>query len=123
VFLRRQVVRQHFSNPAPFDSHLNRIATSATKGPEDYVPMMPYLQVFVVGEVLRRGVMGAPDRRAGVYAFLILFSLSQYIFFAPLYWFWIMRKAQGKPICQVQRGDIEMLEFDGGQLESNPSLP
>lgn len=64
----------------------------------DYVPLMPYLQIFVVGEVLRQGVSGPPERRPGVQAFLVLYSLTEYAFFAPLYWFWMLRRAQGKPL-------------------------
>lgn len=68
--------------------------------------MMPYLQIFPVGEVLRQGVMGPPERRIGVLVFLIVFSLTQYAVFAPLYWFWMFRRASGRPICYEQRRDI-----------------
>jgi len=64
----------------------------------DYVPMMPYLQIFVVSEVLRRGVSGPPEQRAGTQVFLALFSATQYAVFAPVYWFWMLRRAQGKPL-------------------------
>jgi hypothetical protein len=72
----------------------------------DYVPMMPYLQIFPMAEVLRRGVIGPPERRTGVQVFLIVFSLTQYAVFAPLYWFWMARRACGRPICYEQRTDI-----------------
>src|SRR6185295_16217444 len=47
----------------------------------DNVPLMPYLQIFMVGEVLRRGVIGPPDRRLGVQVFLLVYSLMQYSVF------------------------------------------
>src|SRR5215203_3437622 len=53
----------------------------------DFVPVMPYLQIFPVAEVLRRGVIGPPERRVGVQLFLIVLSITQYAVFAPLYWF------------------------------------
>jgi hypothetical protein len=68
--------------------------------------MMPYLQIFPVAEVLRRGVMGPPERRTGVQVFLIILSLTQYAMFAPVYWFWMARRASGRPICYEQRKDI-----------------
>ena len=60
---------------------------------------MPYLQIFVLAEVLRRGVTGSPERRIGVQVFLALLSITQYAVFAPVYWFWMFRRAQGRPIC------------------------
>ncbi|HRJ47734.1 MAG TPA: hypothetical protein PKY38_10275 [Opitutaceae bacterium] len=64
---------------------------------------MPYLQVFVAAEVLRKGVIGAPERKVGVNAFLAIYSIAQYSIFAPFYWFWMIRRASGKPICEEQR--------------------
>ena len=72
----------------------------------DYVAVMPYLQVLVIGEVLRRGVMGAPERRIGPNVFLGLLALSQFAVFAPVYWFWMIRRAIGKPICVERRVPI-----------------
>jgi hypothetical protein len=73
----------------------------------DFVPLMPYLQIYVVAEVLRRGVTGPPERRLGTQVFLVIFSLKQYAFFAPLYWFWMLRRAQGRPICQAVEVELE----------------
>ena len=72
----------------------------------DYVPLMPYLYIFPSAEILRRGVMGPPERRVGVQLFLIVFAFSQYSVFAPIYWFWMYRRSTGRPICQEQRKDI-----------------
>jgi hypothetical protein len=65
----------------------------------DYVAVMPYLQVFVVGELFRRGVSGLPERRKGVQCFLVIYSLCEYTIFAPVYWFWMYRRSRGGPIC------------------------
>jgi len=72
----------------------------------DCVMFMPYLQIFCVSSIFRAGVLGPPDRRFGANFFLFLYSLTQYSFFAPLYWFWMLRKAQGKPICDENRKPI-----------------
>lgn len=64
----------------------------------EYVVLMPYLQIFTVGEVLRRGVTGPPEKGFAIKAGLVVYSLTQYAVFAPLYWFWMARKARGKPI-------------------------
>jgi len=76
----------------------------------DYVAVMPYLQIFVVGEALRKGVIGPPERRIGVQAFLIVFAVAEYAFFAPVYWFWMLRRALGRPICVERREPIEVEE-------------
>jgi hypothetical protein len=60
--------------------------------------MMHYLQIYVLAEVLRRGVAGAPERRVGVQLFLASLSAVQYAIFAPVYWYWMFRRARGRPI-------------------------
>jgi hypothetical protein len=72
----------------------------------DCVPLMHYLQIFPMGELLRRGVMGPPERRAGVQFFLIVFSTTQYALFAPVYWYWMARRASGRPIGFEVRRDL-----------------
>ena len=76
----------------------------------DLVALMPYPQVFVIGELFRNGVMGPPERRRGVQIFLVVYSAAQYGIFAPLYWFWMLRKAQGEPICHEGRKDFSFAE-------------
>lgn len=76
----------------------------------EYVALNPYLQLFLVGEVLRKGVIGPPERRVGVQVFLVVFSLGQYAVFAPIYWYWMVRRAQGKPICAERRREIKFEE-------------
>jgi hypothetical protein len=71
---------------------------------------MPYLYVFVLGESMRRGVMGPPEKGVARAVFLILFSACQYAIFAPIYWFWMERKARGRPICEDKRPKFEIDE-------------
>jgi len=74
----------------------------------EFVPYMPYLQNFMVGELLRKGVLGPPEHRKGVMVFLVVFATAEYAVFAPWYWFWLIRKAQGHPICAETRKDLEL---------------
>lgn len=69
----------------------------------DHVALMPYLQIFVAGEALRRGVLGPPERRVGVQVFLVLYSCTQFLVFAPVYWLWMIRRAMGRPIGEERR--------------------
>ena len=72
----------------------------------EFVTLMPYLQIFATGEVFRKGVMGPPEKRKRVLVFLFLYSLGEYSVFAPLYWFWMICRATGQPICNEQRKDL-----------------
>ncbi len=76
----------------------------------EYVTMMPYLQIFATGEVLRRGVMGTPETGFARKALFVIYSASEYAFFAPVYWFWMVRKAGGKPICHARRQELKFEE-------------
>lgn len=79
----------------------------------EFVAAMPYLHIFPTGEILRRGVMGSPDTGflpATGFAFL---SATQYGPFVPVYWFWMARKALGKPICQLRRVDLGFEDSPG----------
>jgi hypothetical protein len=63
---------------------------------------MPYLYIFAGGEIMRRGVVGAPEkcllRSIGHITLLVQF----YAVFAPFYWYWMFRKTRGKPICKTR---------------------
>ena len=72
----------------------------------DFAALDPYQQLFLVGDGFRKGVIGPPDKRVGVQTFLILFAIAQYSFFAPVYWFWMVRRAIGKPICSSYRKEF-----------------
>jgi len=78
----------------------------------EYLTVMPYLQLFVVGEILQRGVVGEPERRGWVTFGFIVISVVEYAFFAPLYWFWMYRRAVGRPICDRGRPELTVEETD-----------
>ena len=78
------------------------------KATGEFVAWMPYLQLFLVGEIFRKGVLGPPDKRKGPLIFLVLYSLSEYAVFAPLYWFWLFRRARGRPICCEVRKPLQI---------------
>jgi hypothetical protein len=72
----------------------------------EFAVVMPYMQIFPVGDMLRSGVSGPPEPRWGVQVFLVLVSLTQYSIFAPVYWYWMFRRAAGRPICAASRHEI-----------------
>lgn len=76
----------------------------------EFVATMPYLYIFQQGEFFRRGVMGAPERRKDVLFFQALYAAANYSFFVPLYWFWMVRRAQGRPICEERRREMQFEE-------------
>lgn len=69
----------------------------------NYAATMPFVYVYLEGEFWRRGVSGPPERGIGRHIFLTLYSAAAYGLFAPVYWFWMIRKAKGRPICEVWR--------------------
>lgn len=78
----------------------------------EYVTTMPYLYIFTYGELLRRGVTGPPDKSSGRFLGFAVFSAAQYSLFFPVYWFWLIRKACGKPIGQPSRPDLKFVDPD-----------
>jgi hypothetical protein len=48
---------------------------------------MPYEQLFSIGEVLRNGTNGSVKRTPLTVAGYLLLSFSEYVIFAPLYWY------------------------------------
>ncbi len=84
----------------------------------DRVAAMHYLNVFVVGELVRQGVSGPPERRWGVKAFLVVLGALQYSVFAPIYWYWLWRRARGRPICN---GERPQLPFEEASTERPPA--
>ena len=71
-----------------------------------YVATMPYLNIFLDGEIFRRGVMGPPEKRKSVLFFQAFYAAANYSFFVPIYWFWMIRRAQGRPICEEKRREL-----------------
>lgn len=84
----------------------------------EYVTTMPYLHIFAYAELLRRGVTGPPDKSLGRFLGFAVFSVAQYALFFPAYWFWLARKARGKPICQVKRLDLKFEDRDDQAADS-----
>jgi hypothetical protein len=76
----------------------------------EYNTAMPYLQIFSLGELLRRGVVGPPEKGFTLKLGFFLYSF-EYALLAPIYWFWLVRKACGKPICQAQRKELPFEEI------------
>jgi hypothetical protein len=56
-----------------------------------YNNYMPYLYIFSQGEVLRNGVTERIQINALTVGGYLLISLSGYVVFAPLYWFFLFR--------------------------------
>lgn len=70
----------------------------------------PYLKVFVIGEVMRRGVLGPPEKSTLKIISFVIYSITHFPYAAPLYWYWMMRKQQGRPICAVIRRELPPME-------------
>jgi hypothetical protein len=75
------------------------------------VAVMHFLYIFLIGEMYRRGVNGPPEKSAWMSAFLAFASISFYGLFAPVYWFWLLRKAVGRPIGYRKPPDLAMERF------------
>ena len=56
-----------------------------------YNNMMPYLNVFSEGEVFRNGAADRLRSKPLIIAGYLLFSLSAYVFFAPIFWFFLFK--------------------------------
>ena len=56
----------------------------------EYMTVMPYLHVFPLGEMFRRGVLGPPERKPGALFGYVLVSWCEYAVFAPVYWFFLL---------------------------------
>ncbi len=56
-----------------------------------YNNMMPYLNVFSEGEVFRNGAEDKLRSKPLIIAGYLLFSLSAYVFFAPIFWFFLFK--------------------------------
>jgi 4-amino-4-deoxy-L-arabinose transferase-like glycosyltransferase len=56
-----------------------------------YNNLMPYLNVFSEGEVLRNGAADRLRSKPLIIAGYLLFSLSVYFLFAPIFWFFLFK--------------------------------
>ena len=57
-----------------------------------YNNWMPYVHIFSEGEVFRNGVLDKVRRTPLTVAGYILASLTNYLIFAPVYWFFLFRR-------------------------------
>jgi hypothetical protein len=53
--------------------------------------LMPYLNLFSEGEVLRNGVHDKQPQNALIVAGYLILSLNLYVVFAPIYWIFLFR--------------------------------
>lgn len=72
----------------------------------EYLTVMPYLQVFPLGEFFLRGVTGAPERNAPKTIMFVIVALLNYNIFAVIYWYWMVRRAVGVPIREERRPEL-----------------
>jgi len=62
-----------------------------------YVAWSPYLYIFALGDLLRTGV-DRPFRVKGTtVCFLLALSFLEYLVFAPVYWFLLLRNIRRQP--------------------------
>jgi hypothetical protein len=57
----------------------------------DYNNVSPYLYLFSLGEVLRAGTSGRFRKSWLTVTGFIILSLTEYVVFAPIYWFFLFR--------------------------------
>jgi hypothetical protein len=81
-------VCHHCLTPQPANAWFCEHCGSAV-GP--YNNMMPYLNVFSQGEVLRNGAVDRLHSKPLIIAGYLFFSLSAYVFFAPIFWFFLFK--------------------------------
>lgn len=56
-----------------------------------YVMWSPYLYIFALGDLLRTGVDRPLRASIPVLVFLLVISAGEYLVFAPIYWFFLVR--------------------------------
>jgi hypothetical protein len=74
------------------------------RGVGPYNNLMPYIDLFSEGEVLRNGVNDNMRRSALVVAGYLFVSLNLYLFFAPIYWVLLFRH------LKRQKASVEQTE-------------
>lgn len=57
-----------------------------------YNNLMPYVRIFSEGEVFRNGVTDRLRASPLIVAGYFLYSLTSYVVFAPVYWFFLFKK-------------------------------
>lgn len=84
----------HCSTPQPPTAWFCRNCGKAV-GP--YNNLMPFVNVFSEGEVLRNGTSGRFRSRPFIIAGYLLLSLAAYSFFAPIFWFFLLANLRNHP--------------------------
>jgi hypothetical protein len=67
-----------------------------------YNNLMPYINVFSEGEVLRNGVNDKPRKNTLIVVGYLLVSLNLYLVFAPVYWILLFRNLNRQKISVEQ---------------------
>ncbi len=97
-----QEICPHCSTPQPpdvwFCAHCGRAV-----GP--YNNLMPYLQVFSEGEVLRNGTSGQFRKRPLILIGYLLITASTFAFLAPIYWLSLFLNWNRPPVGQEPTGE------------------
>jgi hypothetical protein len=91
------------STPQPSDAWFCKHCGCAV-GP--YNNMMPYLNVFSEGEVLRNGTADRMRTSPLIIAGYLLFSLSTYALLAPVFWFFLFKNLR-RPKEEMSGGQQE----------------
>ena|ERR1017187_1797384 len=75
-----------------------------------YNNLMPYLNVFSEGEVLRNGTTGRFRNRPFILIGYLLITLGINPFFAPIYWFFLLSNLKRPPGKQEPAADQNALQ-------------
>lgn len=70
-----------------------------------YVNWLPFPQLFSIGHVLRTGTSGEFKRTPLTILGFMLFSLAEYMLFAPIYWIIFLRKLSNQQLPKSSSPD------------------
>lgn len=82
-----------------------------------YAAVMPYVNIFLDGELFRRCVTGPPETKMWAQWFIFIYATAIYQIFAPVYWYWMYRRATGRPICSHYRKEYNALATPADDME------
>jgi hypothetical protein len=80
---------------------------SCAVGP--YNNLMPFISVFSEGEVFRNGALDKVRRSPVTVIGYVLYSVTQFLIFAPIYWYFLFRNLR-----RCKTGGIESDSLGGG---------
>lgn len=81
---------------------------------DSLVPLSPFHQVFAIGDVLLTGTQRKFPVNYVTVTGYVLFSTVQYLVFAPLYWFWLLRNVRRIRAEANAAGDTPARDVGGG---------